>query len=270
MNWLQNLIVGVLFFGAIAILGYFTVLSDAGPFAKKGTYYVVFFNNAEGVKPGTKVTLLGVHKGRVASVDLVDASASGQALLPGSPGITGQRVAITCELDEPIQFYENYSIGLKNESILSGKVVAFDPGHAQDREGRTVALPVQVYQVHAEEMDSSFSNPARYYLSHRTFGSTVDLQGEASGDPLSMLARIISENRADLHRTMDNIADITGKINRGEGTLGALVNDSKLHNDAATLLDDAQVVVQDMRESLEDTREQAPVNSFIRAALTVF
>ncbi len=70
--------------------------------------------------------------------------------------------------------------------------------------------------------------------------------------------------------TLENLRDITDKVNKGQGTLGILINDDELHRNASTLLSDAQIVVREVREGLEDTREQAPVNSFVRAALTAF
>ena len=81
---------------------------------------------------------------------------------------------------------------------------------------------------------------------------------------------MISENRRNVRETIENIRSITGKINNGNGTLGLLVNDDELHANANTLVTDAQTVVNELRESLEDTREQAPVTSFVRAALTAF
>jgi phospholipid/cholesterol/gamma-HCH transport system substrate-binding protein len=96
------------------------------------------------------------------------------------------------------------------------------------------------------------------------------LQGQNAGDPVAGLAEMISENRDDVRRTIQNVAEITDKINNGRGTIGLLINDNQLHENATTLVTDARLVVRELRESLEDTREQAPVTSFIRAALTAF
>jgi phospholipid/cholesterol/gamma-HCH transport system substrate-binding protein len=60
-----------------------------------------------------------------------------------------------------------------------------------------------------------------------------------------------------------NLAVVTAKLSSGEGTIGRLLMHDKMYQDADDL-------VKELRESVEDAREQAPVTSFIRAALTAF
>ncbi len=271
MNWLQNLIVGTLFFGSLAILGYFTIVSESGPFAKPGQYTVVFFDNAEGIKVGSRVTVLGVPMGRVYAIDLVSVDHNLNPVEADSPYRTGQRVALTLELNRPVIFYDNYSVALKNESLLSGKIVSIDPGSVDptDPSAADRIIPVAFYKP--ADLKVSGMTPLDYSIKQIDgAGTYTDLQGQSSGDPLAGISELISENREDVRRAVNNVAEITRKINTGHGTIGKLVNDDELHRDATYLLKDAEIVVREMRESLEDTREQAPVNSFIRAALTAF
>ena len=53
------------------------------------------------------------------------------------------------------------------------------------------------------------------------------------GEELVNDLKLIAENLEEASR---NVASVSGKINRGEGTLGALVNDATLFNDMKTLL----------------------------------
>lgn len=270
--------VGLLFFGALAIVGYFTIVSDNGPFAPKGEQMVFFFDNADGVKAGSRVTVLGVPAGTVADISLVAVDRYKRPLPPDSPEQVGQRVAITIELKQPVVFYENYNIAVKNESLLSGKIIAIDPGSAR-RPGKSRRVrQLSVRSVPTQQLAQKGETALQSYFSARgPVGPEVppsdafpDLEGETAGDPLAGLAELISENREGIRQTIDNVAEITDKINNGEGTVGRLINDDDLHRNADSLLDDAQVVIKELRESLEDTREQAPVTSFIRAALTAF
>ena len=270
MNWLQNLLVGVLFFSALSVLGYFTIISESGPFARAGRQLVIFFDNAEGIKVGSRVTVLGVPLGKVVSIDLIDVDANNQPLLNQPERIVGQRVAITVDLRNPVVFYKNYSIDLKNESLLAGKVVSIDPGRANQKDSNEMLPPLPVLMVSYKLLLENDISALQYHLQMRRSGAIVDLQGASAGDPLGGLSELISENREDVRRTINNIAEITAKINYGEGTLGLLDNEDELHRNANTLVTDAQIVVRELRESMEDTREQAPVNSFIRAALTAF
>lgn len=273
---LQNLVVGTLFFGALAIVAHFTIFSESGPFASRGKQMVLYFSNADGIKVGSRVTVLGVPSGSVIDVALVPVDAENHRVPPDSPNRVSHKVAVTIELKQDVIFYENYRVAIKGESLLSDKMVAIDPGFAIDsRNGHRYAR-VDIFSVSAQELKEHKTTALEEELRHRETSVQrgekpfVDLQGEAASDPVAGISELIEENRVNVRRTLDNIASITGKINRGEGTIGHLVNDDDLHRNANTLLSDAQVVVKELRESLEDTREQAPVTSFLRAALTAF
>jgi phospholipid/cholesterol/gamma-HCH transport system substrate-binding protein len=67
-----------------------------------------------------------------------------------------------------------------------------------------------------------------------------------------------------------NASDVTGeltkslhKINEGEGTIAAFLNDDALYKETKSLL-------KELRESVEDLREQAPINSFIGVVFSAF
>lgn len=263
MSWVQNLMVGVLFFGALALVGFFTIVSDFGPFALPGKQMVVFFDNAEGLKIGSRVTVLGVPSGLISDIALVPVDVARKPVNEDSPLKVAQRVAVTIELKKPVYFYKNYSIAIKNESILAGKVVAIDPGNA----GVGDVERLELFSISARDVSRN-----KTALKMRLENPDIknDLEGISSGDPLAGVSELIEENREDVRRTINNVAEITTKINTGRGTLGLLVNDDELHRNANTVLTDAEIVVRELREGLEDTREQAPVTSFIRSALTAF
>ena len=268
MNWFQNVLVGILFFGALALAGFFTIISEAGPFAKKGNLLVLYFDNEDGVKVGSRVTVLGVPAGVVTDLALIGVDQAGLPLKEDSPDIVAQKVAVTAEIRRPVKFYSNYKIAVKNETILSGKIIAIDPGSVRPMENGKIPELISVLAPSTTDLQKERKSALEHRLGQK--GGFVDLQGESSGDPLAGLSEMISENRTDIRRTLNNVAEITTKINQGKGTLGLLVNDDELHRNANTVLTDAQIVVRELREGLEDTREQAPVNSFLRAALTAF
>ena len=281
MKWFQNVLVGVLFFGALAVVGYFTILSESGPFAQKGEQMVLFFENGDGIKIGSKVTVLGVPNGSVTNVELVAIDEKSKPVKNDSPQRVGQKVAITIEVKQPIVFYENYKVAIKSSSLLSDKMIAIDPGSALDYKTRKKFKSIKIASfdtTRLKTMREKGVTPLTEVLNQRRdipgaelkAAAYTDLEGQTSGDPIAGISQLIEENRANVRATINNVAEITTKINRGRGTVGQLINDDELHRNANTLLTDAQVVIKELRESLEDTREQAPVTSFIRAVLTAF
>lgn len=270
MKWLQNLLVGLLFFGALFMVGFFTIVSQSGPFAARGRQYVLFFDNAEGVKTGSRVTVLGVPSGLVEAVELVAVDRDNRPVPSDSPDRVGQRVAITIELQKEVVFYRNYAVAIKNENLIAGKIISIDPGSARNVEVEDGApATISIFSASPAELAESGQSALDRYLASGQ-ADTVRLEGVASGDPVAGIAELIAENRDNVRQTIENVRDITDKINQGQGTLGLLVNDDELHRNANTLVTDAQTVVKELRESLEDTREQAPVTSFVRAALTAW
>ncbi|RHX79132.1 MCE family protein [Leptospira yasudae] len=249
MSSLRYLLVGVIFTAAIAVVGYFTIVTEGGPVKKRGEFMKVTFRNAEGIKVGNKVTVQGVPFGYVSSIRLIQIDENGAEVQEGETGI-GTRVEITMLLREKIRLYDNYDIIIKNESLLTGRVISIDPGTTDPESERLKKRSTPVTMI--------------------DYKSAGALKGRVLQDPLVSLSELISENRGDIRKTFSNIADITTKINTGDGSLGRLINNDDVHKNVNTVLTDAQIVLRELREGLEDTREQTPVTSFIRAALSAF
>ncbi len=61
------------------------------------------------------------------------------------------------------------------------------------------------------------------------FGNAMGGNGKEPG-LMQKLDRLITDNQDKITATMTNLQEITGKVNRGEGTIGKLVNDPALHD----------------------------------------
>jgi len=144
------------------------------------------------------------------------------------------RVIVSMKMFQHFALYENYRIVLKNQTAIGGRIVVIYPGELK-REG-VLYEPIETYK---------------------------NLHGITIGDPLSKISEIIDENRGDLREAVVNLREFSEKVNKGDGTIAKLVNDDKIHKDTGKL-------IEELRETIEDSREQAPVTSFIRAALTAF
>ena len=277
MRWFQNVMVGLLFFGALILVGYFTIFSEGSPFARRGMQLVIYFNTADGIKEGSRVSILGVPSGKVQNVELVAVNSKNERVPNDSPLRVRQKVAITVEINNPLVFYENHHIAIKNESVLAGKIIAIDPGSAYKEQNEEEFSKITVFAMPANEIADLNSSALEEetkrrseYLAGDETAAFVELHGETSYDPIASVAQLIEDNRENVRKTIGNLAGIAEKINNGHGSLGRLLNDTRLHRNTNTMFKDGEVVVKELRESLEDTREQAPVTSFIQALLTAF
>lgn len=219
INIKNEIMVGILFFAAIGILGYFTIIMSDDFFETRDYYKMtVVFPNVEGLGKSDKVKTNGVESGIVEDVQLME----------------NNEVLVTLKMHIDFLLYENYKIKIKNETALGGKYVSVYPG-VDYEDNRVFAL---------EE-------------------SRINLRGEGSGDLFTEITDLIAENRANIYKSIKNIRDITSKINSGKGTIGKLVNENKVH-------DNTNDLIREVRDTIEDSREQAPITSFIRAALLAF
>ena len=250
------------------MIGFFTIVSEGNPFTTPGRRIVVFFDNSDTIRRGSPVKVLGLTIGRVTSVHLIPIDEEGKMIANNSSLQIGQKTAIILELKKRVVFYENYEITIRSTSFLSSSIISINPGHAEkDEEGRHFQ-PIPILTFSSFGLFSK--DPLQDILERRSKEEFVELQGFSSSDLLAGFSEMISENRTNVRDTIENISQIVKKINQGKGTLGILVNDDEMSRNANTLVNDAKIVVRELRESLEDTREQAPVNSFLRAVFTAF
>ncbi len=213
-----ELLVGFIFFCAIGILGYYTIIMSHEIIKADDTYMItVHFHDTGGLSVKDRVYVNGVMSGEVANVTLREGF-----------------VETKLELFNVFQLRDNYRLIIKSDAVMGGKQVNIFPGTPVDRDGKQ-----------------------RVAIDRNSI-----LKGTLE-DPFSSFTSLIEENRANIYASIKNIREFTEKINHGKGTMARLLNDDKLANQTDTIL-------KELRETLEDAREQAPVTSFIRAALTAF
>jgi phospholipid/cholesterol/gamma-HCH transport system substrate-binding protein len=218
LRFKAEIAVGLIFIAALAILGYYTIYMASRFLEPKETYYISsVFPTIEGLEMKAKVKVNGVESGKVDSITL-----------------NGHNVLVRLKMYNPFVLYGNYSIRVRNDSLLGKKMVSIFTGTPIDKNG-----------IEQKIITARDGLPGLYE------------------DPLGNAANIIEENRENIYLTIRNVKDISEKINRGQGTLGKLINEDKIHGEADEL-------VRELRETIEDAREQAPITSFIRAALTAF
>jgi phospholipid/cholesterol/gamma-HCH transport system substrate-binding protein len=63
-------------------------------------------------------------------------------------------------------------------------------------------------------------------------------EGKGVGGIIQKVDQLVTENRENIQKTTANLQSITDKVNKGEGTLGKLINDTKLHDDLLATLDE--------------------------------
>lgn len=132
------------------------------------------------------------------------------------------------------ELYSNYRIFITSESAIGGKQIRIYPGSESDDSGHVFE------QIH---IDQPLIGTLR--------------------DPIETINVILNENRDNIRVAVANLRVFSEKLNSNKGTLSKLLSDDTIAEQTSTLLEQ-------LKDTVEDAREQAPVTSFIRAALMAF
>lgn len=190
MTSAKEIFVGLLFFGTLIALGLLTILlSDFSLFRE--TYdYDIYFDQANELKMKDDVLIMGTLQGKVLNIEFFEEP------LWDNINFVELWVRARVRMNIPLVLKEDYSIRIRNASLLGGKVMDI-------RLGKSNTLL---------DMDKS------------------RLVGLAVRDPVEAISEFIETNKASVKSTMDklnnligNVSDWSDKISRGEGTLGWLI-----------------------------------------------
>ncbi len=220
---------GLLFFGAILILGFatLTIKNLPMPWAPKAQELTIRFDRVTGLKQGDPVRVDGVEVGRVEDF----------SLLP-------QGVEVTVRIDKPIRLFEDYDIAVDAASLLGGSMIAIRRGDP--------AKP---------EID--LTQPLRGRTQGNPMNQLSDLLGEnrqSVNEILSGLREIVTEIRegrgtvgklvkddslfTEARDAVKNIKNVAEKVDTGQGTVGKLVNDPAVFDEAKEALKNAREVAE--------------------------
>jgi phospholipid/cholesterol/gamma-HCH transport system substrate-binding protein len=176
------------------------------------------FKNVAGLAVGADVQVGGVHSGTVRSIDL-----------PHKPG---EQVTVVLELDTATHeiVKQDSAASIETEGLLGNQFVAISfgsPGQGEVKDGQTIQSVQPLVMA--------------------------DMLKKADGILDSSQLAVLNTTEATAH-----LKSISGKIDSGQGTVGALVNDKQLYSNleqtTATLHDtvlQAQTGVTDFQENME-------------------
>jgi len=189
-------------------------LSGGKVFHEKGNMYIAGFDTLKELKAGDEVRMAGVKIGEVKKTQLA-----------------GRRAEAILEIDPKIKIKSDATAQIVTAALISQGYISIDMGSINAPElppGSEIptksspdlnAVMSQIGEM-GKKLESSLGS----------LGSA--LTGDASKPGLiQKVDQLITDNRESIQKTTANLADITQKVKQGEGTLGKLVNDTKLHDE---------------------------------------
>ena len=183
-------------------------------FKDKGYQIIAGFDSLKELKEGDDVRMAGVKIGEVAKTRLA-----------------GRRAEAVLRIDTIQKIKDDATAMIVTTGLIGTGYISIDlgtdaaPSLREGAEIRTRSTP-DLNAVMAQIGD----------LGKKIEGALGNLGTALTGDGKSpgLIQKVdgmLTENRDSLSRTTANLQQITDKVNKGDGTLGRLLNDSKLHDD---------------------------------------
>lgn len=233
MNPQRQLLLGIFFILALSILAFYTLfLTDIHLFSKP-ILMTVYFEDANNLREGDPVQLLGARIGRVKEV------------IPNIAAEKKKRIRTVLSLDKEVELLEDAQIMIRETSLLGGRHVFVDPG--------TFGGPVLAALEDGAFYGSVYKNPismlgdigtlfnenresiTQAFLNIRTITDDIS-QGKG------LIGRLVADKAlgddgrqivADARQFMLNASEASAQLKSGKGLVGALLYDETMKQEFA-------------------------------------
>jgi phospholipid/cholesterol/gamma-HCH transport system substrate-binding protein len=259
----RGLWLGFLFFVALVILGFATLLIKNVSFFGHPLKLSVHFERAQGLKPGSDVRVDGMLFGRVEEV----------VLHPQS----GVRVFL--KLNEPVTLYQDDEILVESSSVLGGNIVSIRRGSKNPPLLLTEELPGKsrggleevgdLATDNRENLKQLIANLKDLSQALKDGQGTVgkllksdELHKEAV-DTMKTAREAITEAKTEIKKVGDNLNDnitkltgkITEKLDKAEGPVGSLLNDKKLTEKLDRIVGNVEETSKNLKEITDSIKK---------------
>lgn len=220
-NVQQTARVGLFFLLGLALTWVtFETLRGGDGFSRdKGYQIIAGFETLKELKEGDEVRMAGVKIGQVEKTQLA-----------------GRRAEAVLRISQNVKIKNDATATIVMAGLIGTNYIAIDlgsesaPNLAEGAEIRTKSSPdLNAVMTQIGEMGRKLE------------GALGSIGGALSGDGQSpgiiqKVDQLVTENRENITKATSNLQQITDKVNRGEGTIGKLINDPKLYTELQTTL----------------------------------
>ena len=244
-NTSQTIRVGLFFILGLALAWItFESLNGGHLFKPRGYTLVAGFANLKGLKTGDEVRMAGVKVGAVQLTRLAP-----------------HRVEALLTIDPDTKIPADAVASVEQSSLLGSNYLGVTfgtPGNQLLKDGEEISTKATVDMSEVISQLGTLGSKLEQVIGD--IGKSMGTGGE-NGNLFQRIDKLVTENGPKITETVSNLQDITAKIKNGEGTMGKLVNDSKMHDellasvteikaaaaDARTFMGDAKLIVADVK-----------------------
>jgi phospholipid/cholesterol/gamma-HCH transport system substrate-binding protein len=237
----SEMLVGILVLIGIILLFYMSFrIGKFGAFGQQGYELTVSIDNANGLDPRSPVHIAGVEVGRIKNIKL-----------------DGYKALVTLLIKKDIKIPVDSKAAVKTQGTLGDKYIEIIAGTGQTY----FAAGDRINDVAiAADLEEVFS---RVSVAAKNFGETLNDFKGIIGEPEKVnikksleniqtvsgdFKELIATNRDSIGNIVNNLETISKDIENGKGTIGKLVKDETLYNDAKDVVTNLKSVSNDIEQ----------------------
>ncbi|MBA3848373.1 MAG: hypothetical protein C0502_00060 [Opitutus sp.] len=235
-NMQQTVRVGLFFLLGCALAWItFESLSGGQIFRKSGYTVIAPFANLKGLKAGDEVLMAGVKIGTVSQTRLAN-----------------RQVEAVLTIEPKVQIPDDAVASVETSSLLGSQhlAVSFGSSPTMLKNGDVIKTKTTV------DMNEVIAQLGSLGAKLEGVADNIGkaLGGDSGGSLFAKVDKLVEDNGPKLTETIAHLQDITAKLKSGEGTLGKLVNDPKLHDELLGAVGEIRTAAADARVFMSDTR----------------
>lgn len=232
----QSIRVGIFFvLGLVLIYAVYTVIGDRKIGRETGYIVTTEFDNIRTLTPGADVRMAGVRIGEVTDTRLVEGRGQVQLSIVPSIRIPADSVA-----------------RITMASLLGQNYISVDYGAGAEY----LADGDQILSEASPDFNEILVEVKR--LGERLNGiadSFPDFSESGMGELFTNLNGLVTDNRSRFDTVMTNLEELTTTLNRGDGTLGKLINEDGLYTELMSVVTEFRTASDDLKAALAGARE---------------
>lgn len=222
--------------GAFVLLGLgmlgvvvFVLGSKQDLFASQYVLYAEF-GDVGGLQAGAPIRLSGVDVGQV-----------GEISFPEKPGEKSLRVRLQIRENVRDRIREDSKAAISTQGVLGDKYIAITLGTEGEPLPTGAMLPSEAPTDYTAIVDTAGRTMEHMESIAGKFDELFSPGGgDASKKDAASVFQNLTASSNDLRAAAKDMRDIVAKVDRGEGTVGALINDPALYEDLRKLLGGAK------------------------------
>jgi len=277
MTKIKEVSVGILFVSSlVGVLVLTLTLKDTSLYSLFGGdkhEYTIYFDQANEIKEGDSVLIMGMHQGEVTSVKALKPRIVSEGPLSSEPP-TELCVEIMVKMDMALMLRKSAQITIRDANMLGGKVLDIKLGEGEpiadnemlvgrakqgmltgigdliDKSGDDLKKILEDLRKCTDQVTKGEGLMGKLFFSDETaadFEEILDKLNRFSGDlnnPDSVIAMFTKdkETSAQLKEVLDNLAKISRNAAGTDGSLGKLINSSEAHDSLMATMENVESV----------------------------